>query len=224
MKKLSLHWQILIALALAAVVGSILNQGSADAPPSEFLGIAYITIFEYIGNLFLNALKMIIVPLILSSIIVGVAGMGASMNLKSIGIRTLSFYAITTLLAILIGLSLINLVSPGYIDGQPAGELLALSNHDVAAIEQRIEGRGAGDVAGIFTRMVPPNIIKAAAEGQMLGLIFFAILFGYFMTKLPVDLKDPFFRFWSAMFQVMMSMTEWIMKFAPIGVLAWSQE
>ena len=218
MKKLSLHWQILIALALAAVVGSILKQGSANGPPDAFLGIAYITIFEYIGNLFLNALKMIIVPLIVSSIIVGVAGMGVSMNLRSIGIRTLSFYAATTLLAILIGLSLINLVSPGYVNGQPAGGLLALNDHDVAVIEQRIEGRGIGDVAGIFTRMVPPNIIKAAAEGQMLGLIFFAILFGYFMTKLPVDLKDPLFRFWSATFQVMMSMTEWIMRFAPIGV------
>lgn len=84
MKKLSLHWQILIALALAAVVGSILKQESANGPPDAFLGIAYITIFEYIGNLFLNALKMIIVPLIVSSIIVGVAGMGVSMNLRSI--------------------------------------------------------------------------------------------------------------------------------------------
>tara|TARA_B110000444_G_scaffold217891_1_gene217145 strand:- start:1243 stop:2568 length:1326 start_codon:yes stop_codon:yes gene_type:complete len=218
MKKLSLHWQILIAITLAAIAGSLVKYGSLDGNPLQFLGIPYISVFEYIGTIFLNALKMIIVPLIVSSIIVGIAGMGDSINLKSIGVRTLIFYAITTMFAILIGLSLINLVSPGYVNGEPAGKLLALNNLNIEGLEKHIEGKGVADVANIFIRMVPPNIVSAAAEGQMLGLIFFAILFGYFITKLPEQLKASFFKFWDATFRVMMLMTEWIMKFAPIGV------
>ena len=66
--------------------------------------------------------------------------------------------------------------------------------------------------------MIPPNIVQAAAEGQMLGMIFFALLFGYFMTHLPHELAEPLFNFWNGVFHVMMKMTEWIMLFAPIGV------
>ena len=218
MRKLPLHWQILIAIALAAAAGSVVKQFSFGGSEAAIFGVTYLSIFEYIGTLFLNALKMIIVPLIASSIVVGMQGIGSSGNLGAIGMRTLVFYATTTLLAILIGLALINLVSPGTFDGRPVGELLAIDDDDGPAISASIETKGAGDVAEIFIRMVPPNIIKAAAEGQMLGLIFFALLFGFFITKLSDNLRDSFSRFWEATFQVMMSMTEWIMKFAPIGV------
>jgi Na+/H+-dicarboxylate symporter len=160
---------------------------------------------------------MIIVPLITSSIIVGMAGIGSGGNLSALGGRTLLFYAVTTLAAIMVGLILINLIGPGYVDGEPAGEILALdgSGADIAA---KIEGKGAGDVAQVFLRMVPANIVKAAADGQMLGMIFFSLLFGYFMTHLNHELAEPLFKFWDGVFHVMMRMTEWIMKFAPIGV------
>jgi Na+/H+-dicarboxylate symporter len=88
------------------------------------------------------------------------------------------------------------------------------------AIADTVAGKGVGDVAKVFQRMVPENIIKAAAEGQMLGLIFFSILFGFFITKIGNDLADPLYRFWDGVFHVMMRMTEWIMLFAPIGVFA----
>jgi Na+/H+-dicarboxylate symporter len=95
--------------------------------------------------------------------------------------------------------------------------MLALdsSGAEIAAVA---EGRGPGDVAKVFHSMVPPNIIQAAADGQMLGIIFFAILFGYFMTHLTHEYAEPMFKFWDGVFHVMMRMTEWIMKFAPIGV------
>jgi len=160
---------------------------------------------------------MIIVPLIMSSIIVGVAGIGSGGNLGSLGGKTLLFYAGTTLAAILVGLALINVVGPGYVNGEPAKDLLALeaSTEELAA---SVAGKGPGDVAKVFQRMVPPNIVAAAVEGQMLGIIFFAILFGYFMTRLDNEYAEPLYRFWNAVFHVMMRMTEWIMKFAPIGV------
>jgi Na+/H+-dicarboxylate symporter len=218
MRKLELHWQILIAIVLAAIVGGYVHnvQLSTGVDPT-IGGITFIAIFEYVGTIFLNALRMIIVPLITSSIIVGVAGIGSGGNLGSLGGKTLLFYATTTLAAILIGLVLINAVGPGYVNGEPAKDLLALeaSTEELAA---SVAGKGPGDVAKVFQRMVPPNIVAAAAEGQMLGIIFFAILFGYFMTRLDNQYAEPLYRFWDAVFHVMMRMTEWIMKFAPIGV------
>ena len=217
MRKLALHWQILIAIMLAILVGYTINQFTTDTSTPSLFGIAYVSIFNYIGTMFLNALRMIIVPLITSSIIIGVAGIGSGGNLGALGGKTLLFYASTTLAAILVGLLVINAIGPGYVDGEPARDLLALDASTVD-IASKIEGRGAGDVAEVFLRMVPPNIIRAAAEGQMLGLIFFAILFGYFMTRLDNQYASPLYNFWNGVFHVMMKMTEWIMMFAPIGV------
>ncbi len=218
MRKPALHWQILIAIILAGIAGTIIFEyrDSTGNEPGVF-GIDFITMFDYIGTLFLNALRMIIVPLITSSIIIGVAGIGSGGNLGALGGKTLLFYMTTSLAAILVGLFVINAVGPGYVDGEPAKELLALeaSVEDIAA---KVGDKGVGDVAEVFLRMVPPNIVKAAAEGQMLGLIFFAILFGYFMTQLKSQHSEPLFNFWDGVFHVMMKMTEWIMKFAPIGV------
>jgi len=218
MRKLELHWQILIAIILAGIIGGIVfNSFDATGVEPTLFGVRYVAIFDYIGTIFLNALKMIIVPLITSSIIVGVAGIGSGGNLGALGGRTLLFYAGTTLAAILVGLILVNAVGPGYVDGEPARDLLAL-DAPVEEIAAKVEGRGVGDVANVFLRMVPENVFKAAVEGQMLGLIFFAILFGYFMTHLDNEFAEPLYRFWDAVFNVMMKMTEWIMKFAPIGV------
>ncbi|MDH4056927.1 MAG: dicarboxylate/amino acid:cation symporter [Gammaproteobacteria bacterium] len=219
MRKLALHWQILIAIVLAGIAGLFIfsYRESTGIEPGMF-GVDYVVIFGYIGDLFLNALKMIIVPLITSSIIVGVAGIGSGGNLGALGGKTLLFYGTTTLAAILVGLFVINTIGPGYnADGEPAREELAFTAtpEEVAA---KVGDKGAGDVAEIFLRMIPDNIVLAAAEGQMLGLIFFSILFGYFMTHLPHDFAEPLFKFWNGVFHVMMKMTEWIMKFAPIGV------
>lgn len=218
MRKLELHWQILIAIGFAAIAGYVVNAARASGiEDPSFLGISFISFFDYIGSLFLNALKMIIVPLIFSSIIVGVAGIGSGGNLGTLGGRTLLFYTVTTLTATVLGLVLINLIGPGYVNGEPAGEMLALnaSGAEIAAVA---EGRGPGDVARVFHNMVPPNIVQAAANGQMLGIIFFALLFGYFMTRLPDEYAGTLYGFWNSVFHVMMKMTEWIMKFAPIGV------
>lgn len=218
MQKIELHWQILIAIFLAAISGWIVNGliASGVSDPS-ILGISVLGIFKYIGTLFLNALKMIIVPLIFSSITVGVAGIGSGGNLGRLGGKTLLFYVSTTLAAILVGLVLINIINPGYMDGKPVGDMLALDSSG-AEIANVAEGRGPGDIAKVFQSMVPPNIFKAAAEGQILGIIFFAFLFGYFMTKLPSEKSALLLAFWEGIFAIVMKMTEWIMRFAPIGV------
>jgi proton glutamate symport protein len=213
MSKLKLHWQMLIAIVAAIIIG--LWSGTDSA----FWGVSLYDIFDFIGTLFLNALKMIIVPLVMSSIIVGVAGLGNNDNLGRLSTKTLSFYMLTSMLSITVGLILVNLLMPGVVDGEAAGSRLNLSSPD-AVSEQlaRVEGRGAGDITGVFLRMVPPSIVKAASDGQMLGLIFFSLLFGVFMTRITKVYSQTMLNFWFGVYETMMAVTLFIMKFAPIGV------
>jgi len=212
--KLKLHWQILIAIVAAVTVGSIIDKETA------ILGIAFYDIFDFVGTLFLNALKMLIVPLILSSIICGVSGIAKSEDLGRMGGKTIGFYMLSSLLAILVGLVFVNIMEPGIIDGVAAGNRLNLSSPDLVSAQlERVEGRGTGDITAVFLRMVPANIVKAAADGQMLGLIFFGIIFGVFMSRIKnKNYKQTLVNFWQGTFEAMMGVTLFIMKFAPIGV------
>ncbi len=210
---LQLHWQILIALVLAIFAGLLSGVDAA------LFDISFYSVYDFFGTLFLNALKMLIVPLIVSSIIVGIMGIGSGENLSRLGGKTLVYYASTSFLAIMTGLVLVNLTMPGISDGQPIKEIIGLA--DVPqAISDKVEGKGAGDIVAVFLRMVPPNIISAAAQGQMLGLIFFSLLFGFFVTKLTGAKAELMQNFWTAVLDVMMHMTNWVMKFAPLGVFA----
>ena len=213
MPKLKLHWQILIALVLAIIAGLITGE---DAGIGD---LTFYSVYAFIGTLFLNALKMLIVPLVASSIIMGVASVGGHQGLGRIGGKTILYYMTTSLIAILIGLTIVNILTPGISDGQPVKEMIGLSG-DVDSIKEKVEGRNAGDVAEVFLRMVPTNIVAAAANGQMLGLIFFSLLFGFFMTRIDHPGAETIYNFWDAVYNVMMHITDWVMKFAPIGVFA----
>ena len=210
---MKLHWQILIALLLAVILGL------ATGMDATFMGIRFFDIYTFLGTLFLNALKMLIVPLIMSSIITGIAGVGASGAMGRLGGKTLLYYMTTSLFAILVGMLLVNIIAPGIVDGEPARAILPQSE-DIGSIEERVAGRGVEDVVEIFLRMVPTNIIAAAAQGQMLGLIFFSLLFGYFMTRITGPGGQVLKDLWQGIFDVMMKITEWVMLFAPIGVFA----
>ncbi len=212
MLRLQLHWQILIALVLAVIAGRLSGVDGA------LLGIKFYPVYEFIGALFMNALKMIIVPLIVSTIITGVSGLGNTQGLGRLSGKTLLFYLTTSLLAIVVGLVFVNLISPGIIDGTPAREILGLSETAANEAAQKVQGRSASDLTDVFLSMVPPNVVAAAANGQMLGLIFFSLLFGYFLTRIDREAGDLLSRFWSGVADVMMAMTGLIMKFAPLGV------
>lgn len=210
---MKLHWQILLAIGLAVVVGSLLE------PEHGIGGFTFLALFNFLGTLFLNALNMIVVPLIVSSIICGVANAGAGQNLGRIGLKTISLYMGSTLLAILMGLFLVNLTAPGIIDGQPAGEQLNLSSkEELASSLSKVEGRSGGDIAGIFLRMIPTNVVDSAASGDMLGMIVFALLFGVFMLRISGKPAETLKHFWQGVFEVMMAMTMFVMRFAPLGV------
>lgn len=210
---MKLHWQILIAIGLAVLLGMVI-------PPTLGMGgVSVEAVLNFGGTLFLNALKMIVVPLILASIITGVASLGDGQNIGRLSAKTVGFYALSSLLAILIGLVMVNITTPGIVDGAPAGDRLNLSaQEELDSSLAKIEGRGGGDIADVFLRMVPTNVVAAAAEGQMLGLIVFAILFGYFLTKIYAKEGEVVKSFWQGVFDTMMHMTMFVMKFAPIGV------
>jgi proton glutamate symport protein len=212
MPRLALHWQVVIALALAVVAGLLTAEGRAAH------AYAY-PVYDFIGRIFINALKMIIVPLIVSSVILGIAGTGGGRDFGRLGLKTLGYYLLTTTLACIVGLLLVNAIQPGIVDGVPARDRLAL-DAATAEVANSFEDKGAKDIADVFVRMVPDNVVMAAAEGQMLGLIFFALLFGFFLLRIPSPGRETLLDFTHAFFGVMMLITGFVMRFAPIGVFA----
>ncbi len=215
MPKLQLHWKILIALILAVLAGS------ATGTEAAVFGVTFYSIYTFLGTLFLNALKMIIVPLIMSSIITGIAGIGTQGAFGRLGLKTLGYYFVTSLIAILIGLMVVNTVAPGMQNGEPVKDLIGLSDESVAEVTDKVAGRSASDITDVFLRMVPTNIFAAAADnGQLLGLIFFSLLFAIFMTRVQHPYANALLTFWQGVFDVMMQITDWVLKFAPIGVFA----
>ncbi len=211
-KKIALHWQILIALALAIFSGLVIDQ------TFSLFGISFLSVLIFFGTLFLNALKMLIVPLVMASIITGMMNLSGD-TLGRLGSKTLLYYATTSLIAILIGLFFVNLLQPGIVDGEPARHIIGLSSETDDVIS-KVGDKGAADIAEVLLRMVPPNIITAAANGQMLGLIFFSLIFGFFVSKLDGSSGRVHKDFWQGLLGIMMMMTDLIMKFAPIGVYA----
>ena len=210
--KLKLHWQILIALGLAVVVGFMIGA------EGTLLGLNAEGALAFIGQLFLNALKMLIVPLIVSSVVVGVAGIGESDSLGRLGGKTIGYYAMTSTFAIIAGLLMVNIIQPGVVEGS-AEEIFGL-HQDTAALEADLADKGADDIVAIFLRMIPTNVVEAASQGQMLGLIFFSLLYGFFLTRIPNQYAEAQYNFWNGMFEIMMRITDLVMRFAPIGVFA----
>ncbi len=212
MPKIKLHWQILIAIGLAVIAGLITGH-----PDDSVLGARAVEVYDFFGTLFISALMMIIVPLIVSSIIIGIAGIAREGRLGALGGKTLGFYVFTGMVAVLVGLVAVNMSRPGFINGEPAGDQLALDRGADEVVEQ-VEDGGAGELVDIFHRMIPDNVVRAASENELLGLIFFALLFGFFMTRAKQENADTLYRFWDGVFDVMMRITYLVMLFAPIGV------
>jgi proton glutamate symport protein len=212
--RLQLHWQILIALLVAVIAGRL------SGTDGSLLGVTLYSGYVFVGALFMNALKMIIVPLIMASIITGVSGMGGTSGLGRLGGKTMLYYITTSLFAILTGLMFVNLLTPGIVNGQPARHVLGLSEQAAAQVAEKVSGHSAADLSDVFLSMVPPNVIQAAADGQMLGLIFFSLLFGFFITRIDAERAALLNSFWQGVADVMMGITDLIMKFAPLGVFA----
>ncbi len=226
-----LHWQILAAILLALVVAFALRAAGigTEAGAESSFAAGFLGLCRLVGAVFLNALKMVIVPLIVSSVISGIAGLGGVEGFGRLGLKTLAFYIGSSTLAILIGLTFVNTIRPGLEEGRPnlsIREAIAAeeARQSAAGGDKRIEQAAQEDLSSmsdLFLRMFPQNIIAAASDnGQMLGLIVFSILFGVGMTRLPPDKMKPLLGSVEGVFDVMLLLTRGIMACAPVGVFA----
>ena len=218
---MKLHWKILISLILSFIIGlwANLSVDHKSIAPAWFEGLKEICLF--VGTLFLNGLKMVVIPLVVTSIICGVSKIGAESGFGRLGLKTIGFYTLTGFLAVCTGLLCVNLLNPGIVNEEIREKML---NSPSGVQTEKVDGaidqadKGLQGLIEIFHRMVPPNLFKAATEGQLLGLIFFGLLFGFFISRLKPEARETQAAFWESLNAVILSITKWIISFAPIGV------
>lgn len=166
---------------------------------------------KYVGDLFLRLLKMVTIPLIVTSLVSGVAGLGSTSRLGSMFGKTLLYYVTTSMLAITTGIFMVNLVRPGIGADLPGG-----GEAQVAEGEQSL----ASIFTGLLDSMIPPNPIQALAEAEFLSIITFSILIGIFIIRVGGESGATLQRFFNAGFDVTMGITMFIIHLAPVGVFA----
>ena len=215
MKKLALHWKILIGMALGVLFGVLLSFIEGG---DTFIG-NYIKPF---GTIFINLLKLIAVPLILASLVKGVSDLKDISKLSEMGGRTIVTYLITTLTAVTIGLILVNVIQPGKsISVDTRQELVeAYSSDTKAKQEAAAKQQEAGPLQALID-VVPSNIFLAASNNRnMLQVIFFALFFGFGMILLPVKKVKPVKKFFDSFNDIILKLIDLIMFAAPYGVFA----
>lgn len=215
MKKLALHWQILTGMALGVIFALILSNFEWG---SGFIN-DWIKPF---GTIFINALKLIAVPLILASLIKGVSDLKDISKLSQMGARTILTYIATTVIAVSIGLGVVNLVKPGNTITEETREELVASYGGEADLKRQDaeKQKNAGPLQALVD-IVPGNIIGASSSNSnMLQVIFFAIFFGIGLILIPEKTAQPVKSFFDGFNEVILKMIDIIMLAAPYGVFA----
>jgi len=191
-----LHWQVLAAMLLGALTGLLFG-----APAAARVG--------WIGDLFMRLLRMVIVPLVLTSIVSGVASVGEGRAIGRLFGKTLGYYMLSSLFAVVTGLTMVNLIRPG-----------VGANMTATASQELPELQTPSSPVDLLLGIVPDNVVQAAATADMLALIFFSIVFGAAITTLPERSRSIVVDLFDALFQVMMRLTSGIITLLPIGVFA----
>ena len=192
MKKLALHWKILIGMLLGILFGLFLTE--------------YLNYVGWMGELFMKALKMIVVPLIFTSIICGIINIGDVGSLGKLGLKTVLYYLTTSLFAIVTGLFVVNLLQPGV--GADLGFVQSVEDIEAAK----------GSFGKTLINIIPENIFDAIAKGKILSIIFFSLLMGFFIVKLTKKHREFMVTTMNSGFELMMKITGFIIKFTPYGV------
>lgn len=203
MKKFGLAGQILIGLIAGIIVGAVF-YGNPKV----------IEVLQPIGDVFIHLIKMIVVPIVISSIIVGVAGVGDVKKLGKLGGKTILYFEIITTVAIVVGILSANLFQPGA--GIDRG---SLEKSDISSFTTTAEETKEKGFVETFVHIVPSNVFQSIAEGDMLPIIFFSVLFGLGIAVIGEKGK-PVLRFFEGTAEAMFAVTNMVMKFAPFGVFA----
>lgn len=191
--KLALHWQILIAILLGIVFGVQFHP--------------YVGYISWMGQLFLRLLNMLVLPLIFSSIISAIGNLPDGESLKRMGIKTICFYAGTTLIAILTGMAFVTILHPG------TGLEMPTNLEEIQALQSQQKPFGE-----LLMNMIPQNVVEDMAKGNMLPVIFFAFLAGSLIHSIPSSNAQTLKIFFRSCFELMMQMTLLVVRLAPFGV------
>ncbi len=211
---MKLHTKILIGLLLGAVAGVTVNLTAGGAAWVEWIN-TYVT--GPVGQIFLRLLFMVVIPLVFATLSLGVAGLGDMRKLGRVGAKTLSYFLVTTALAVTVGLVLVNVVRPGEgLSPEISGQLVAQYGGEAA---QRLEESAARDFGiDTFVNIVPRNPVKSAADLDMLGVIFFSIMFGAALTLIPASKAKPMLAILEALGEAVAKLIDIAMRLAPYGV------
>jgi len=215
MKKLALHWKIIIGMVLGIAFGFIMNSYSGQHFVTDWVAP--------FGTIFINLLKLIAVPLILASLIKGISDLKDISKIKNMGLRTIIIYVGTTVVAIIIGLSIVNIVRPG--TGMPEStiEKIKIKYENDAGVTDKLMKANAQQDAGPLQALVdifPSNIFQAMGEAKMLQIIFFALFVGICLLLIGEKKAKPMIDIFDSLNEVVMKMVDLIMLFAPYGVFA----
>ena len=220
------HWPIAIALGLGVAAGAFLQPfASPEDGEAAAWATSTVEVCRFVADLFLRALKMVIVPLVVASIISGIAGTNSLEGFARMGLKTWAFYLLGSLAAVCVGLAFVNLIRPGLSDGAPNPTLRAAMEAaletetaaEVGEVLKAAEG-GAASLLDIVRRAVPTNVVEACAKGDLLAIIVFSILFAVAMVMLPGGPPKALQEGFQQIAEVMTLITTWIMKFTPYAV------
>ncbi|MGN9554618.1 glutamate/aspartate:proton symporter GltP [Acinetobacter baumannii] len=207
--KFSLAWQILIAFILGIVVGAVLHN------QPEIKDSIVNNVLTPLGKIFISLIKMIVIPIVFSTLILGIAGVGSTKSLGRLGFKTILYFEIITTIAILVGLFAANIFHPG--SGIDMSQLVQTDISQYKHTTEEVQSQSHGIIQTILS-LIPTNIISSMAHGEMLPVIFFAVLFGIGLSSLPATTKDPLLNVFHAVSETMFRVTHIIMKYAPVGV------
>lgn len=207
--KLSLAWQIVIALILGVIVGAFLHEST------EYREALINNLLHPLGSIFINLIKMIVIPLVVSMLILGIANAGGTKSLGKLGFRTMVYFEVITTIAIIVGLIAANVFQPGV-----GIDMSSLTTTDISQYEQTTEqvSNQAHGLVNTILSLIPSNIFAAMDSGQMLPIIFFAVIFGIGLGSLSRETKQPLLDVLKSISETMFKVTHMIMMFAPFGV------
>jgi DAACS family dicarboxylate/amino acid:cation (Na+ or H+) symporter len=213
------HVRILLGLALGAAIGA--TARAVAGPDSATVDGIVRYVAEPVGQLFLRLLLMTVVPLVVSSLVVGVAGIGDVRKLGRVGVRTFAYTIAVSVIAVAIGLTLANTLRPGTrMDPSTRDRLLAEFGTQAAQVQGAVAPADPNPVLAVVRTLVPANPLESMARStpDMIGIMFFAIFFGVALTMIPATASAPVVAFFGGVFEAMAKIIDLVMRLAPIGV------
>lgn len=209
--KITLAWQIFVALILGILLGAVLHK------QGELRDWMIANILSPAGDIFIRMIKMIVVPIVVATLVVGIAGIGDSKKLGRIGFKTILYFEIITTLAIILGITLANVFHPGHGIDMSTLAVVDISKYEQTTVAVQSSGHS---LVGTILSLIPANIFASMAKGDMLPIIFFSVLFGLGLASLPENTRSPLLNVFNAVAETMFNVTHMVMRYAPVGVFA----